>query len=103
MHAFDEPVSTEDYKVVMRLANYVGMICEDSKLANAQEVADLFKFGIKEDPQIAAARLRHFVANELPDIEAVALRRRFFLWRWYEDATWRNSKPETTSKERKVL
>lgn len=50
-----------DIQTVDRLVDYIRLVCNDHKLASAEEVAAVFHFDLKEQPCVARKRLRRFV------------------------------------------
>lgn len=59
-------------EVVRKLLAYLRIVYDNKNGVTAKEVADVFRFGIQENPKPATRRLALFVEQELPGIEAKA-------------------------------
>lgn len=66
------PKGENDVEVVRKLGTYLKIVCDKKNGITAQEVADVYQFGIQEDPQHAKLQLAYFVEHQLPGIEVAA-------------------------------
>lgn len=64
----------EDIDVAAALSGYISRVRRDPGPETAQEMADLFQFGIPEAPGAAADRIKQFV-KRLPQHEAAVFRK----------------------------
>lgn len=72
---FDIGWDPDDRATADALCRYVALITHDPGPETAQEMADLFQFGVSEAPSAAAERLREFVKDLELHIKAASFRK----------------------------
>lgn len=66
-------LTKEKLQVKRMLRSYLIIACHKNRTITAETVADVFRFGIQEEPGVAAERLTRFVNEGLPAVEAAVL------------------------------